>query len=199
MRPCIQGFAMRLRIVTAFLCTGFLCAGMAAFGQSVAPAPARTEPHPTAPLPSAGQGFIEQFLAPPANIPLNQPPLIRPLELHAEKVAPQRKVILAPNGDVQIRDKQFDSRIIVRPPQSSLGEQPPGKEVAQNQYPGLMLLPIQESKAIGLPIPTTWPNMKVENIPTHWQQNVIKPAMSSLSGSASPGKPSGPPGKPLGK
>jgi hypothetical protein len=166
---------MRLWIVTAFL-----CAGPAALSQSVAPAPAHPEPHPTAPSASAGQSFVEQFLAPPANDFLNHPPQWHAPERHAADVAPQRTIILPPTGDVRIRDNKLDPQIIVHPPQSSLGEQSPGKEIAQNQYPGLTLLPIQspqpDHKPLGLPIPTTWPNMRVENIPTHWQQDVIKPA-----------------------
>jgi hypothetical protein len=67
--------------------------------------------------------------------------------------------------------------MIVRPPASSVGVQPPGSQIAQNLYPGLELLPIQQFK--GEPIPTTFPNMKVEQIPITWPQYKVVYAQDS--------------------
>ncbi|MGA2216774.1 MAG: hypothetical protein ABSG51_01720 [Terracidiphilus sp.] len=70
-----------------------------------------------------------------------------------------------------------DPEMIVRPPASSIGAQPPGTQIAQNLYPGLELLPvdwskfpINWSKFKEEPIPTAFPNMKVEPIPITWPQ-----------------------------
>jgi len=84
-------------------------------------------------------------------------------------------------------DAQIDPKIVVHPPQSSLGEQPPGTLVAQNLYPGLQLLPIEESKSKAEPIPTTWPNRKIEQIPTVWPNGELLPVNSGAK-SQSAGK-----------
>jgi hypothetical protein len=68
--------------------------------------------------------------------------------------------------------------------------------LAQNLYPGLQLLPVEEpkldeSKLKAQPIPITWPSLKVENIPIVWPETQIKaveskPAESSATGPTSP-------------
>jgi len=78
-----------------------------------------------------------------------------------------------------------DPRMIVHPPASSIGVQPPGTQIAQNLYPGLQLMPIDQSKAKAAPIPITFPNMKFEKIPTTWPQYKMSPIQS---GKAEPAK-----------
>jgi hypothetical protein len=63
------------------------------------------------------------------------------------------------------RQPQLDPGIIVHPPPSSLGAQPKGTLLAQNLYPGLVLLPIDMSKLKGQPIPIAWQDLKVQRIP----------------------------------
>jgi len=77
----------------------------------------------------------------------------------------------------QLVPPPVDPGMIVRPPASSVGVQPPGSQIAQNLYPGLELLPIQQFK--GEPIPTTFPNMKVEQIPITWPQYKVVYAQDS--------------------
>jgi hypothetical protein len=62
----------------------------------------------------------------------------------------------------------IDPKMIVRPPKSSLGVQPQGTLVAQNLYPGLRFQPIETSTARLYPIPTPWPNLKLQKIPIVW-------------------------------
>jgi hypothetical protein len=73
--------------------------------------------------------------------------------------ANSRQITLPRNADAQI-----DPGMIVRPPKSSIGVQPPGTPIAQNLYPGLRLLPIDESRKLE-EIPAEWPNLNLQNIP----------------------------------
>jgi len=66
---------------------------------------------------------------------------------------------LKPPGNAQI-----DPKIIVHPAQSRIGDQPPGTQIAQNQFPGLELLPIEWPQLKIKPIPTVWPKLKLEPI-----------------------------------
>jgi hypothetical protein len=70
---------------------------------------------------------------------------------------------------------QIDPMIVMHPPPSSIGEQAPGSQIAQNLYPGLMLMPIDQWKGNGQQIPIAWPDLKVKNIPTVWPKIEIKP------------------------
>lgn len=139
-----------------------------AFCQTAAPAPA----HPQ-----------QNFLTPPAIAQPCRDFSRLPPDWHFNSVAPQRMIILREAG-VQRRglDAEIDPKMIVHPPQSSLGEQPPGTLVAQNLYPGLRLLPIEESKAKAEPIPITWPNLKVQQIPIAWPKCAIKPVVGEATG-----------------
>jgi hypothetical protein len=47
----------------------------------------------------------------------------------------------------QRNNAQIDPGFILHPPNSSVGVQPPGIPIEQDLYPGLRLLPIDESKA----------------------------------------------------
>lgn len=164
-----KGCAMRLTIFALLLSSG-----TAAFCQSAAPAPANPQQPWLAPpgIPEGGRDFTKL-----------------PPDWHITRLV-QRKMLILPGPpplhsfkDSQ-GDPQIDAQIIVHPPPSSLGEQPTGPLLAQNLYPGLQLLPIDESKAKGQPIPITWPNLKIEQIPIVWPKLEFNPVQSSANGPA---------------
>ena len=76
----------------------------------------------------------------------------------------------------QRADAQIDPGMIIRPPKSSVGVQPPGTPIAQNLYPGLRLLPIDAPKGMLEKIPTEWPNLNLQNIPITWPKYEVSPA-----------------------
>jgi hypothetical protein len=81
------------------------------------------------------------------------------------------------SGPRQLQRKdsaQIDPGMIVRPSQSSIGAQPPGTPIAQNLYPGLRLLPIEETQAKLETLPTEWPNLELQNIPIKWPKFAIQ-------------------------
>lgn len=77
---------------------------------------------------------------------------------------------LRPLGDAQI-----DPKIIIRPAQSRLEDQPAGTMIAQNQFPGLRFLPIGGDGSKLEPIPIRWPNLKTEPIPTQCANCAVAP------------------------
>ena len=77
---------------------------------------------------------------------------------------------------------RIDPQMIVRPPKSSVGVQPPGTLVAQNIFPGLRLLPIGSAAALK-PIPTDWPRLKIESIPIAWPKSTLLPIDSGSAAS----------------
>jgi hypothetical protein len=83
---------------------------------------------------------------------------------------PQPKILLvpAPEKAHPLNNAQIDPKMIVHPPQSSLGVQPPGTIVAQNEYPNLRIQPIDSARSALEAIPTNWPAFQVEKIPTQW-------------------------------
>lgn len=93
--------------------------------------------------------------------------------LHSSTVLlPPPKQVVVPLGDAQI-----DPKMVLHPSQRNLDSQPPGTLVAQNLYPGLTLMPIdgpQCAPSSG-PRSTTWPELKIEKIPTVWPQFNLKP------------------------
>jgi hypothetical protein len=68
-----------------------------------------------------------------------------------------------PAPRVRLGDAQIDPKIIVHPSQSRFWDQPPATQLAQNQFPGLKLLPIE------------WPQLKIKPIPTVWSNLKMKP------------------------
>jgi hypothetical protein len=169
------GCAMRLATFALFL-----SAGPVALGQSAAPAPANPEQHWLTPPALADPGLADPGLAEPGRDFTKLPP-----QWHFDSALPLTTMVLPAPAPHRWDDAQIDPKIVVRPPQSSLGEQVPGTLVAQNLHPGLSALPIQESQAKGKPIPTTWPNLNIHNIPIVWPKAQIKPVESSATGSAS--------------
>jgi hypothetical protein len=77
-------------------------------------------------------------------------------------------------------DAKVDPKMIVHPPQASLGLQP-GIPVEQNQYSNLRMLPI-DSPGSGLQaIPAQWLNLKVEAISTWWPRLEMNRVESGIS------------------
>ncbi len=86
------------------------------------------------------------------------------------------------------KDAQIDPKIIVHPPASSIGVQPPGTAIGQNEYPHLRMLPIESASSHVEAIPTQWPPNRLENIPTQWPMAEI---VAAHSGSAAMIRPPG--------
>ena len=141
---------MRITILSLFL-----CAGTTAFCQTGAPAPAIPNNPWQAPLGGVPPPARDFSKLPPG---WHAGPLIRP------------KMMVAPKAvdTTRPKDAQIDPKIIVHPPASSIGVQPPGTAVKQNDYPGLRMLPIESAGSHVEAIPTQWPPNRLESIPTQW-------------------------------
>jgi hypothetical protein len=152
---CGRGCAMRLAIPA--LCGLFLYTGATAFCQSATNLPAKPD--------RPGQTSLVIF---PSARDFNQLPSgwqpLNPMSL------PQPKVLLvpAPQNDHPLNRSRIDPKMIVHPPQSSLGVQPPGTIVAQNEYPNLRIQPIDSARSAVEAIPTNWPALNVQTIPNQW-------------------------------
>jgi hypothetical protein len=117
-----------------------LCAGPTAFCQSTAPAPGN--PHSLWQTPPV-------VTLPPRDFSKLPP------GWHASPVVPPR-ILIQPrmpglpqaetNG--RLAAPEIDPKIIVHPPQSSVGVSPPGTPVAQNEYPHLQMLPIESAPRV---------------------------------------------------
>lgn len=89
-------------------------------------------------------------------------------------------MIISPvTGALRSGGVRVDPEMVVHPPASSIGDQPPGIAVSQNHYPGLELLPIEQAK--DWPAPAAWPNLKMQQIPIVWPNFQIKPAESGTT------------------
>jgi hypothetical protein len=131
-----------------------LCVATPAICQSAAPAPS----HP-----------LQLLQTPPATakpwMDFSKLPSLKPFSLST----PLRQFIVPkPGAETRWNDAQIDPRIIVHPPQSKLGVQPPGTNIATNQFPNLRFLPIASPGSALQAIPTQWPSLNVEKIPTNW-------------------------------
>jgi hypothetical protein len=151
-----------MRIVILAL---FFFAGATAFGQSGPFGP--LNPKPSGNLPSPWTAHGRDF----GKLPQGWPATMNMTEWTAILPAP---TTLKPFGDAQI-----DPKIVVHPAQSRLGDQPPGTQIAQNQFPGLELLPIEWPNAKIKPIPTVWPNLKMEPTPTMCGVCIVVPVGTS--------------------
>jgi hypothetical protein len=62
----------------------------------------------------------------------------------------QPRILALPKAETNRRldDAEIDPKIIVHPPQSSIGVNPPGTPMAQNEYPHLQMLPIEAATRI---------------------------------------------------
>jgi hypothetical protein len=111
------------------------CAATTALGQATAPSPASPD--------GLWQGPLE--VTPPARDFSNLLPGWK-----ASAVVPWRPLIQPKMPGVaqaeigsRLGDAEIDPKVIVHPPQSSIGVTPPGTPMAQNEYPNLQMLPIE--------------------------------------------------------
>jgi hypothetical protein len=150
---------MRITILSLFL-----CAGTTAFCQASAPVPAIPDNLWQTPL-----GPI-----PPSRDFTKLPPGWHAVPLTAPGILFQPKVL----DTTRLKEAQIDPGIVIHPPASSLGVQPPGTAVAQKEYPHLRILPIESASSQVEAIPTQWPRYRLESIPTQWPMSEIVPAHS---------------------
>jgi len=138
-RPCGGGVAMRVLVASLLL-----SAGVPLFCQSAGTLPAPDEYLPRKAL---GKSSPAWHMTP----------------------GESSKMMLPPGtGSLKAGSAQIDPGMVVHPPPASIGVQPPGTLVAQNLYPGLKLMPIEQPKPKGIPIPTTFANARMVEIPTTW-------------------------------
>ena len=106
------------------------CAATTAFCQTAPPSPASPDGLWEGPL----------VVTPPAGPPGWQASAVVPW-----RPLIQPKVPGAPQAETGTRlgDAKIDPKIIVHPPQASIGVNPPGTPMAQNEYPHLQMLPIE--------------------------------------------------------
>ena len=71
-----------------------------------------------------------------------------------------------PARENRLGDASIDPQILLRPTGRSLGTPAPGMQIAQNQFPGLTLLPIDTPQPSAAPLATVFPNLRIELIPT---------------------------------
>jgi hypothetical protein len=113
--------------------------GAAAFGQSNAAVPTST---------------FKLELTPPAIVQPTADFSKPHTDVHAPSAQLWKSFAMPGSRVVRQRDDaQIDPGMIIRPPKSSIGVQLPGTPIAQNLYPGLRLLPIEEAGAKHAPIP----------------------------------------------
>jgi hypothetical protein len=116
------------------------CAATTVLGQATAPPPASPD--------GLWQGPL--VVTPPARDFSKLPPgwqasaVVPPRFLFQPKVPGVSPA--EPGG--RLGDAEIDPKIIVHPPQSSIGVTPPGTPMAQNEYPHLQMLPIESSAGI---------------------------------------------------
>ena len=116
------------------------CAGTTALCQSTAPFPASPDSLWETPL----------VVTPPARDFSKLPP-----GWHFSGVVPPRILLEPkllklpkPETDRPLVGAEIDPRIVVHPPQSSIGVNPPGTPMAQNEYPHLQMRPIEAATQI---------------------------------------------------
>lgn len=116
------------------------CAGTTALCQTTAPPPASSDNLWQGPLVAAPPARDFSKLPPGWQASAGVPPrfLFQPGIPGVPKAGTERR-----SGDAEI-----DPKIIVHPPQSSIGVIPPGNPMAQNEYPHLQMLPIEAAAPI---------------------------------------------------
>jgi hypothetical protein len=78
--------------------------------------------------------------------------------------------------------EQFDARIFVHPPKSSIGDLPPGIPVKRNLYPDLKLQYIGQTTIASLePFPVQWPHLAFQPIPISWPGMKVVPAQKTTA------------------
>lgn len=91
-----------------------------------------------------------------------------------------------PKSTIPLGDASIDPRMVHHPSRKDIGTLPPGTQVAQNLFPGLVFQPIEAPRCAPLagPLATTWPRLQVEHIPTEWPRLKMGPLAGP--GQASP-------------
>jgi hypothetical protein len=164
---------MRVTILSLFLC------GTTAFCQSSVPAPVTPENLARTPL----------LRVPPASRDFSKlPPGWHAIPLAAPRIAAPRIAILPkPVDTTRLGNREIDRKIIVHPPPSSIGVQPPGTAITQNRYPALRMLPIDSTNSALEAIPTMWPHDRLETIPKQWPMHEMLPVGGVEASAHSPG------------
>jgi hypothetical protein len=116
------------------------CAATTALGQAIARSPTTPD--------GLWQGPL--VVTPPARDFSKLPPGWQASAVVPPRMLYQPKVPGAPQAETgrRLGDAEIDPKIIVRPPQSSIGVTPPGTPMAQNEYPHLQMLPIEAAAEI---------------------------------------------------
>ena len=103
---------------------------------------------------------------------------------------PAPKIVMVPKAvdTKRLSKSEIDREMIVRPSPSSIGVQPPGTAVRQNEYPNLRMQPINSINSALETIPTLWPRYRLESVPTQWPMHEMSPVRSWFEGTVqSPG------------
>ena len=116
------------------------CAATTALGQTTAPSPASPDNLWQGPLVGTPPARDFSKLPPGWQASLVVPPRF----LYQPKVP---GALQAETGS-RLGDAEIDPKMVVHPPQSSIGVIPPGTPMAQNEYPHLQMLPIESSAGI---------------------------------------------------
>ena len=139
---------MRITILSLFL-----CAGTTAFCQTTTPAPAIPNYPWQAPL-EATPPPVRDFSKLPSG--WHAVPLTAPSIMFVPKAVDKTRP----------KDARIDPDIIVHPPASSMGVQPPGTALAQNEFPRLRILPIDSAASQVAAIPPQRSPNQLEKNPT---------------------------------
>jgi hypothetical protein len=159
---------MRVTILSLFLY------GTTAFCQSSIPAPGTAENLARTPLLPAAPAIRDFSKLPPG---WNAMPI--PLGRHAMPLAAPKILILPkPVDTTRLSNTEIDRKIILHPPPSSIGVEPPGTAMTQNRYPGLRMRPIDSTNSALEAIPPIWPRYRLETIPTQWPMHEMLPVGS---------------------
>jgi hypothetical protein len=122
---------MRITILSLFL-----LAGPIAFCQSTVPASMTPDNLGPAPLLATPPSRDFSKLPPGWHMPN-----VRPLP------TPRTVVVPKAAGTRLLGDARIDPKMIVHPPSSSIGVQPPGTQIAQNEFSHLQMLPIESTRS----------------------------------------------------
>ena len=117
-----------------------LCAGTTALCQSTAPSPATSDSLWQNPLVVTPQARDFSKLPPGWHFSGDVPPRIL--------LEPKMLKLPKPETESPLVGAEIDPKIVVHPPQSSIGVNPPGTPMAQNEYPHLQMRPIEAAPQI---------------------------------------------------
>jgi hypothetical protein len=134
---------MRKAILALFVCTGTTAFSQSAPQAPITPQNLRTTPTLTLP----DQDFSKSSLN-------------GQIKNYRIKIEPLITIVAVNKVNQRWDNAKIDPKMIVHPPQSSLGAQLPGTQIAQNLYPNLQLLLIDSPSVALKAIPTELPLVK---------------------------------------